>query len=337
MSLNIASPNLYGRSWSFTLGNVQSIDAIQFQNFYGRDKNGNEVPAAPLRIVFDVEKNLIGSPNKTKFDVYNLSLETRSQIRAGNVLQLKAGYDGLIDRIFFGQIGLSSVKTVRSGPDFVTSMECVDGAAAILMSRINKSYPPNTHLYQILNDVMEEMSTSNDYNPIPLDTGNAFNIPDVVYPRGKTINGSCGNILDELLVNFNMKWSVQNNSLIILPNKGAINVEAIIVSKDTGMIGIPTKNDGYVEFKSLLNPRIQPGTYVKLETNESVYNFTTGTNDPLAGFYEVRVAHYRGDTYGQEWSVTCQAWALDAKNVFEIQNQNVSSGINIQTSIRGVS
>jgi hypothetical protein len=322
---------LFNRAYSFTLGKMDDTGAIQFQNYPSKDSKGQMIPSSPLRIIFDIEKNMVGSPNKTKFDIYNLSLETRSQIKAGHVLELKAGYNGLMDRLFFGQIGLSAVKSVRNGPDIVTSMECMDGAGAIIMARINKSYPPGIRLYQILEDILAEMSTETEYNPVPIDTGMMVNIPDVVFSRGKTLSGTCKDALNELLKDQGIRWSVQNNSLIILPLGKTTNKSAIEISPTTGMIGVPTKNDGFIEVRALLNPQIQPGTLIKLVTQESAYNLNSGKNDPLSGFYEVRVAKYKGDTYGNDWSVTCQCWAIEAS---ELQSVNsISSGFNLKPSV----
>lgn len=335
MITNVPTPQnsqlLFHRSWSLVLGKSGDINAIQFQNYPSKNDKGESVQAAPLRITFDIEKNMIGTPNKTKFDIYNLSLETRSQLRAGYILDLRAGYNGLMDRLFFGQIGISAVRSVRTGPDIVTSMECMDGAGAILMARINKSYPPGIKLYQIIEDILEEMTTETDYNPVPVDTGVVFNLPDISFPRGIHIKSSCKDALNMLLKDQGLRWSIQNNSLTILPIGTTSNKTAIEVSSTTGMIGMPTKQDGYIEFKSLLNPQIQPGCLVKIVTQEYAYNIITGTNDPLAGFYEVRVAKYNGDTYGSEWSVTCQCWAVNAQEIQ--QSVNVSTGLDLSTSV----
>jgi hypothetical protein len=325
---------LFNRSWAFTLGKNKDTNALRFQNYASKDDSGKLIPASPLKITFSIEKNFIGTPNTTKFEIYNLSLETRSQIKAGDVLELKAGYNGLMDRIFFGQIGMASAKSVRNGSNIVTSFECLDGGGAIIMSRINKSYPPGTKLYQIVEDILKEMSLETDYNPVPIDSGLIMNLPDISYPRGITINSSCKDALNNLLKGQGLDWSVQNNSLVILPVGKSTNQTAIEIGPNSGLIGIPTRNGIYFEFKSLLNPQIKPGVVIKLVTDESTFNFNTQKNEALAGYYIVNVAKYKGDTYGADWTVECSCRAIQAKEI-NTNNNSISTGYDLSTAVKG--
>jgi hypothetical protein len=322
---------LFNRSWSLRIGQLKKSKGIQFQNYSYRDQDGFLVPAAPLKITFSIEKNFIGTPNTTKFEIYNLSLETRSSIKAGYVIELKAGYKGLIDRIFFGQIGIAGVKSVRNGPNIITTLECYDGGGAIMMTRINKSYPPGIKLYQIVEDILSEMSLESNYNPSPIDTGLVLNLPDRTFPRGKAINSSCKDALNDLLKHEGLDWSVQNNSLIILPIGKASNQIAIVLSTETGLVGIPTRNGIYFEIKSLLNPQLQPGVMIQLKTEAVAFNMNTGRNEQLAGFYIVKIVKYSGDTYGADWTAECQCMPIQAKEVNVVNS--VSTGFDLSTSV----
>ena len=313
------------------IGSIKAVDAIQFQNYSFKDQDNQVVQANPLKITFSIEKNFIGTPNTTKFEIYNLSLETRSSIKAGDVLELKAGYNGLIDRIFFGQIGIAGVKSVRSGPNIITTIECYDGGGAIIMSRINKSYPPGIRLYQIVEDILKEMSFETDYNPSPIDSGLIMNLPDITFPRGKSINSSCKDALNSLLKDQGIEWSVQNNSLVILPIGKSSNQVAIELSKQTGLVGVPTRNGMYFEIQALLNPQLKPGVAIKLVTDAVAYNMNTGRNEQLAGFYIVKIVKYSGDTYGSDWTATCQCMPIQAKEL-NVQN-NFSTGFDLSSSV----
>ena len=333
---NKQKPNsqlLFNRSYQFTLGQLDDLNAIQFQNFWSKDQWGNDVAPSPMKITFDIEKNFVGSPNTTKFEIYNLALETRSKIRAGHILELKAGYNGLMDRIFFGQVGISSAKTVRSGPDMVTTIECYDGGAALAMCRIHKSYPPGVRLYQILQDVVAEMANTSDYNPVPIESNLTINLPNISFPRGKTVSGTCKSILDELLKGQGLVWSIQNNTLIIVPLNTPTNTSAIEIGPSTGMIGVPTKCDGYFEFKALLDPRLQPGVFTSIKTKEYYYDFNSQSNKPLEGFYQLRKVKYHGDTYGPDWSATCQCWEVNAQELVEPKVVSVGPDLSKAVSV----
>jgi hypothetical protein len=337
-----ASQILFDRSWSYSLflptdkvtasgSTIVNTQGLQFQNFSLPGSKSNQ-PISPLRITFDIEKNFVGSPNTSKFELFNLDLKTRSQIRPGTVVELKAGYAGLVERLFFGSIGLSAVKSARSGPDIITSMECFDGGGTIVMSRIEKSYPPGTKLYQIIQDIATLMSTSSSYNPAPIDPGSIINIPNISYPRGWAIKSTCKDLLDKICKDNGLKWSIQNNSLIIMRQNDVVNsTTAIEIGPKSGMIGMPTKNGIYFEFKSLLNPKLQPGVLVKLITSEYSYNFKTNKNDPISGHYVINVVNYKGDTYGGEWSAYCKCREIDFSELQ--QNSNAASGTVTQGAV----
>jgi hypothetical protein len=312
---NSQSQFLFGRCYSLSIGAPGQTAALQYANF---NPPGQTQPLSALKIRFDIQKNLIGSPNKSKIEVFNFSQQTRQAIKVGWIVQLQVGYKNLVETIFIGNINPAGLKSDRNGADIITVMECGDGESSISTSVLNKTYPPGSTLAQILQDIAIAMNTTTATNPVGVGSGIAVGIPNVVYGRGKTISGACKDTLNTLLQPQGLRWSVQNGALDIIPAIAYNGDSAIVVSSATGMIGTPSKNDQYTEFSSLLNPKLVPGALVQLISE----------NTALNGFYKVLTAHYEGDSHDSKWQVHCQCTEMS-----NVQTLPVASGNNYTKAV----
>lgn len=309
---------LFGRCYALAVGAPYQTTAIQYANFQVTDASGKAQPPSPLRVTFDIEKNLVGSPNKSKIQLYNLSLQTRQLIKKGWVVRVQAGYKGLVETIFFGNIAVDGLKTERKQAEIILTMECLDGGSAITMATLDKSYGPGTTLAQVLKDVGQAMATPTSYNPQGIGAGVAVGIPDIVYGNGLVVTGQCRDTLDKLLKDQGLRWTVENGNLNIIPLRAHNGQSAILVSKQTGMIGTPSQNQ-YTEFTSLLNPKLIPGALVKLESDNTSVN----------GFYKINKSHFEGDTHDNKWQVTCQCIQISGVS----QTLKASNGFNYDTAV----
>lgn len=306
---------LFSRTYSLALGAPGQTSAIQLSNL-AYNSNGKTQPSAPFRISFDIDKNLFGSsPNKSKIEIWNLATQNRSKIKAGFLVQLQAGYRGLMDTIFLGNIASTGFKVERHGPDVVMSFECGEGESVIVMARFDKSYPAGTTLSQIISDVAAAMAVNSVVTDQGVGNGGLQGIPNFTYGRGLTVHGPCRETLDKLLKNFGLRWTIQNGNLVILPVAGTTNGErAILVSsgimvdpasgissfnpaRATGLIGVPSVGQNFIAFKTLLNPNIKPGALAQLQCEDVSLN----------GFYKINRAKYVGDTHDAgKWHIECE-------------------------------
>lgn len=310
----VYNPNqqyLFKRSYAVNIGQLGQTAGLQYGTI--------GLHPAPLRIKFDIDKNMVGSSNKSKIELYNLSQQSRQGIKKGYVIQLLAGYNGLISQLFLGNVLPNGLTSTRNGPDIVTSMECGDGESAITFSRLDKTYPAGTTLVQILSDVAVAMSLITSYNPVGVNAGIVLGIPNLVYNNGYVAHGPCNELLNVLLKPQGLEWSVQNGNLNITPIGKYNGQSAIVVSSETGMIGTPSSNDQFTQFTSLLNPRIIPGCLVQLQSE----------NTTLNGFYTVRRCHYEGDTHDTKWQVACEAVLQPGVS----QNLPAAQGFDFNTAV----
>jgi hypothetical protein len=312
MSYNLYNPflnpgPLFGRAYVLLIGAPNQTNATQYGT---QGKN-----PSPLRIKFDINKNLVGSANKSKIEIYNMSSQSRNSIKKGYLVMLKAGYQSLIDTIFIGNVLPDGIGSKREGSEIVTTLECGDGEGSIVMANLDRSYGPGITPLQILKDIANAMNLPNSINPSGIGNGVVFLTNNNPFNRGFVARGPCSKTLDKLLKPMGLEWSVQNGNLNIIPITGHLGNEAIVVSADTGMIGVPSQNAFVTKFSSILNPRLVPGALVQLKTNDST------ANSSLNGFYKIREAHYKGDTHENHWGVECTCVRINAQQ--NLQNVNL--------------
>lgn len=244
-----------------------------------------------LKIIFDIEKNSVSSSNKSKIQIYNLNQDSRKLFVKDVLIKLDAGYNGLIDSIFFGN-SVARVSTERKGPDFVTTFELGDGERELYTGFINDSFPPATPVSFVVQALLAELDLSK---------GNIFSLPVGVYNNGYVAIGSIKQNLDRILDANGLQWHVSNGKVNIYPKTSGNAQTAIVINQATGMIGTPSQGEGgdnIVQFTSLLNPGLVPGQAVSL------------TSENFNGVYSIRNCHFEGDTHGNKWQVSCECALL---------------------------
>lgn len=314
------SPNaqyLFDRAYAVNIGAPKQTAALQYGTIGTK-------PAA-LRVRFEVEKTIFGaSPNHSKIELFNLSVESRSSIKKGYLVQLLAGYSTLknksplIGTIFTGNV--YTAKSDRNGPEIITTLECLDGGSAITYAVLDKSYGPGTTLVQILTDIATAMSLTTTSNPAAVSAGVAIGIPEQTFNNGFVCKGPCKDSLDMLLKPQGLEWSVQNGNLNIIPKTAFDGNTAQVVSVETGMIGVPSLNEYFVQFTSLLNPKLVPGALVQIFSENTLLN----------GFYKIRKAKYTGDSHDNHWQVACEATPMPKGSV---QSLSSAQGFDYQTAL----
>jgi hypothetical protein len=289
---------LFARAYALTLSDPRDNYGLQYGNLVSGQ--------SALRIRFEVKQGVKDTPNTAKITVFNLSETSRSAISAngalnpgkgavgaagavGTQIKLVAGYQGLVDTLFFGSA--FKVTTKRDGPDITTEIEATDGQEALLNATFNQRYPKDTDLWRILRDVAKAMS---------VDIGVVVGLPDYKLSRSQTLTGGCRQVLTDCLGRHGIEFNVLNNKLNMMPKGRHLGHAAIVVSPLTGMVGVPSITDEGVTFDSLLNPKLIPGQLVQVVSQ----------NQKAVGFYKLRAATFVGDSHADDWKVTAECARL---------------------------
>lgn len=295
--------SLFGRAYRVVLSAEKEATGTAF---------GNMAPGqGALRVAFEIKKDALQTPNTGKITLFNLQPNLRSAITKGWRIKVQAGYQGLVDQVFVGSV--TTAKTQRAGPDITTEVEAADGGESLLNASFNQKYPAKTPLWQILQDVARAMDV------LP---GVVLGLPNYSISRAQTLCGGCSQVLHVCLDKHGLTFSVQNGKLNILPKNAHLDTAAIVVSQNTGMLGVPSVTGDALRFEALLNPRLVPGQLVLMQSK----------NPQAAGFYKVEKVEIKGDNRDAAWQVTCEC----ARMMQPVQTLGIAQGFQFNTAVEGL-
>lgn len=278
MSTSSLPENLFIRQWELTF--------FQPGGGFGTSYDS-------LRVTFDIDKTSYGTPGKSKIEIYNLTAEQRKNItvsnaatgQTGDIIQLKAGYRDLVGTVFSGNLARAKSERKGSG-SIVTILECGDSEYQMTYANMQQSYPPGVTLVQIIKDCAQKLGVG---------IGTIIGVPTKVYNSGVALSGSIKTILNVVLYSTGLEWSIQNGALNILPINAHLGDEGVLLSGETGLINVTSQGEEFVQFSALLNPRLLPGSYVVLESQN------------VKGSFKIRRSKFTGDSHGAPWQVECEA------------------------------
>ncbi|SRR6266702_538226 len=277
----------------------------------------NNGVSAQLRVRFEVRASDVETPNTLVARVYNLSESTRNTIiKEYDTVTLTAGYvNGNRGNIFQGDIKRFGFGRERNVDSFLDIM-AGDGDKVYNFGVINQTFPAGA------TDVQELSALAKAMNIPVAKTADGYLTTGGILPRGKTRWGMARSALSELSKKNDCRWSIQNGVLTLIPNKGYLPGDAIVINSATGMLGMPESTDNGIMVRCLLNPFIKIGQAVRInnrDINQTVvksqfgfptYNSLYYPATVSKGFlYRVLVAEHFGDTRGSgsDWitELTC--------------------------------
>jgi len=304
----------FGRSWSLLLSSATDVLNLSSQS----SLQGQE----PLRMRAEVNANDVETPNTAAIRVYNLGTQaTNLAIAEFSKVQLSAGYGQNIDLIFSG-----TVKQFKRGKernvDSYLDIYAADGDTAYNFGLSNTNIAAGATgvtQEQIVNQLAKDMG-------VTLGQGVDFLHANIVsLPRGKVLFGMSRNYMRDLANSNQMRWSIQNGQLTLIPLTGYLPGDAVVVNSATGMIGIPEATDQGITVTMLLNPKVRVGQLLQINnadiTQSIIKNqyfpgytnfiFSAPVSAASDGLYRVIVAEHSGDSRDQDWYTTVICLLVD--------------------------
>lgn len=255
----------YGRRWQVELINDEGALIV--------DK---------LRVGFEVDKTISEKPNPAIVRIWNLNRDNINKLLSNEFkrLVLSVGYQELRP-IFSGDI--TKIKVIRDGVDFILEVECGDGFKDYTSARSSVTLKAGATDEDVLKELQKTM---------PGVRKGTVDVPNKrKLTRGKVLSGDTRTILKKIAANNNADWSIQDGELVFLPRDKVLDSEAVLLSQDTGLIGTPEQTDDGLELTCLLNPLIQIGGLVRLESILEFFN----------GEYKIVKLVHSGNSMDSEW------------------------------------
>jgi len=262
----------------------------------------SSVVISDLDIEFNITRSRKFSNNVAKFKIYNPKEDTISKVlKKGNSISFKAGYqDEGMGLIYIGQI-VQSISD-KKPPDTVVSIECgsIQNADTALESvTLSLSYQKETYISRVL----DEIGTA-----LGLSVVGMKNVSSISLPNGFTFAGTAKDAMrycEGILNNNDTGLFIDNTTLSLFKNDKGNDLQAVKLTPQTGLMESPklTDNDDGSEnvqkvltkrvlFKSILNYKIVPNGYVRIESSG------------VKGDFIVDKCHFVGNNFGGEFYVT---------------------------------
>jgi len=272
-----------------------------------------------LRIAFDIDKDTTKKTNKSKLQIWNLSEDSLQKVEKDDLYcELWCGYFGEnnLRRIYTGHALSVHTKDDNEGKDVLTEIHAGDGNVAVRDSLISVAYTPGTNTRPILEGIAANMGLS-------LFSASDVAFPD--YPNGYSFVGKAADALTEICNTIGASWSIQNEVIQVIMGDGTTNIQAMVFSASTGLLGFPghvnrsatgvsdkssngtdvqstTKRRKQTKAKkerkqkkygwkitTLLCPTVNPGDIVKIESAR------------ITGWFKVESIKHQGDLRGKDW------------------------------------
>lgn len=272
-----------------------------------------------LRVKFRVTKSTESNPNTAEVDIYNLSESSMSLFQAKDSrVELQVGYKGVpagalgggpemagngnVESVFIGNVSKAVPKnekktakgkgknkfsqSVIEGVDIITKVQLSDGENRYRNARLTKGFPPNASLNQVLDELTKSLG---------LAKGAREGVPSQKYANALTVSGLVRDHLSVLTKGNGLQWSIQDETLQILPKNGSTKDSIIVLSPSSGLVGSPQKSDKGIEFTSLMQPQIRPGRRVQID---SAF---------VKGIFIVKKVTHEGDSHEGDFHSKCEA------------------------------
>ncbi len=205
-----------------------------------------------------------GKPPKSVIKIKNPPRELVRECLANQrdtVVQVRAGYDGVLDLVFVGSPIKEGVKfSGGGGKDAELVLECLSGGSIYREAIATVS---NTELLTAREVVFIVAAQAG------LTVEGITEIPEnFVYPNGYYATGNALDILQEIAFKTRTTMAWQSDGSIafigdLFAPDNFINVPHFD-QEQSGVIGTPTLTDKGLKFRVLLKGTIRPGTYVSL-------------------------------------------------------------------------
>jgi hypothetical protein len=264
--------------------------------------HGSGLDLSELDIKFTIEKGDIETPNTADITVFNLAPETISRIAGEfNQVVLSAGYEGNVGVIFSGAI--RQVRSGREGADTWLDITCADGDQAYNFATVNQTLAKGAKpadQVQAAAAAMEKHGVS---------TGHMTELSEQGLPRGKVMYGMARKYMRDAAQQNDTDWSIQDGKLQMVSNRSHLPGAAVVLTRDTGLIGAPEQTNEGIKVRALINPQFRIGSVIKLD-NASIktarVELAYGAVNMLPkidrdGLYRVLRFGMSGYTRGNDW------------------------------------
>lgn len=244
---------------SFTKKVIETHLTLANGSFGGK---GNTKIIRGLATDVSIERPGLPDKDKARVKIYNLPLQEMEQLTTlafrplevrKNIVRILAGSENNLSEVFNGDI-TSAFGNFNNVPDPVFEIEALCGYYASIQPSSPTSISGSTSVADIISKIAQQIGY------YFVNQGVTSSLRNVVLngsPMEQAINAA-KQVGAQLLVN--------DTTMTLLNANEALSGNAVLLNKDTGMIGYPTFNNEGIIVKSLYNNSFKFNGLVKVES-----------------------------------------------------------------------
>lgn len=270
-----------------------------------RLENSDEaLDLSEMHVTFEIHQALTGVPNWAVVRVYNLSPATERKAQDEFThLDLAVGYGGDVTRLFYGQVRQFNAGLQVDAKSTYIDFICQAGDYVYNWAAVSKTLAAGWTYADALAVVADEFKKNG------IKRGHTGALPVLRFPRAKVMYGAARDHMDRISENISADWTIVDDEVRVVPFGSTLPNEAVVVTADTGLIGLPQQTVDGITLRMLINPNVTDGGILKLD-NQSIQTASVdvsyGALNYLPrfdadGLYKVYSIDHRGDTRGREW------------------------------------
>lgn len=236
----------------------------------------------PFKITFSCDESVESSGNECRIQIWGLSRENRLSLvkdedeKKQVSVELLVGYRDKMPLLFKGSLMQGTFE--RSGADFINTLTCIDGGYDI-------QYAYTSACVSGKGGAIDACMGSLKHTK----KGAVTAQQDLVRPKVLVGNSA---ILMKEMKSPNQEFFITRGQASLINKNEVRKGFAPLVSAKTGLMGIPQSAKNEVEFDTMMNPTIELGGLIKLESKQ---------NPKLDGVYKVIAITTMGESHGESW------------------------------------
>lgn len=244
---------------SFTKKVIETHLTLASGSFGGQ---GNTKIIRGLATDVSIERPGLPDKDKARVKIYNLPLQEMEQLTTlafkplqvrKNIIRILAGSENNLSEVFNGDI-TSAFGNFNNAPDPVFEIEALCGYYASIQPSSPTSISGSTPVADVISKVAQQIGYSFINQGVTSSLRNAVLNGS---PMEQAINAA-KQVGAQLLVN--------DTTMTLLNANEALSGNAVLLNKETGMIGYPTFNNEGIIVKSLYNNAFKFNGLVKVES-----------------------------------------------------------------------
>lgn len=240
-----------------------------------------------LRVAFNANKTIGGSPNKIDIAIWGLSQKTIQSIR-GNLskVQVTAGYLSSSNSIgLVASGGILSAIPERQGPDVVLKLTALDGYGGMVRGVYSRAFDGRTPLSVVVQDIASNL---------PGVTVGQIDVDGQLFQKGQQFSGSTTDQLNRLADQHGFSWSVQDGIFQAISDKRDSGRDFFFSSESNlisafPLLNGPTAENVGVEIMASFDARMKPGDRMTIQSS---------VNPALNGSYKSTSVNLAFDSHG---------------------------------------